>query len=129
MESNSERRTERRLRYHWPIWYAEDFNDVLFQGQLVDISSSGAAFTCGADDSCPFEGQQITARFSIPCFGPDKSFDMSSYTRTASVCRIDTMNSFVRRVALQFAEPLPFRPGEQERNEADQQQKLRAVTI
>ena len=113
MGEKNERRNEKRLRYYWPIWFAEDYNEALSQGQMVDLSSRGAAFTCYADDACPHLGQQITARFSVPCYGPDDSFDMANFTRSANICRIDDVNSFSRRIAVQFAEPLPFKPGEQ----------------
>ncbi len=113
MDKPNERRTEQRLRYFWPIWFAEDPNETLAQGQMVDVSSRGAAFTCYADDGCPYLGQHITARFSVPRYGPDDSFDMANFTRSAHVCRIDNVNSFLRRIAVQFAEALPFKPGEQ----------------
>ena len=129
MDKNTERRKEQRLRYHWPVWFAEDFNDVLTQGQMVDVSSNGAAFTCHSDENCPYLGQELTARFSIPRFGAGDSFDMASFTRIARICRVDDVNSFLRRVAVQFAEPLPFKPGEQADNESDTQQKLKAITI
>jgi len=108
-----ERRREQRLRYHWPVWFAEDFSEVLLQGQMVDISSSGAAFTYYANDNCPQPGQSITARFSVPCFGADDSFEMANFTRQGRICRVDNMSRFLCRVAMQFAEPLPFKPGEQ----------------
>ena len=129
MEQRNERRREQRLRYHWPIWFAENFNEILNQGQMVDVSSGGAAFTCHADDQCPYPGQEVTARFSIPRFGSDDSFNMASFIRTGRVRRVDGVNSFVRRVAVEFAEPLPFKPGEQAENEAEVNDKLMAVTI
>ena len=129
MSENSERRRELRLRYHWPVWFAEDFNEALSQGQMVDASSRAAAFTCHADENCPYQGQQLTARFSVPRFGPGDCFDMASFTRTGHVCRVDEVNRFLRRIAIQFAEPLPFKPGEQADNESDTQQRLKAVTI
>ena len=113
MDKTNERRTEQRLRYYWPIWFAEDPNDILAQGQMVDVSSRGAAFTCYANDGCPYPGQHITARFSVPRYGSDDSFDMANFTRSAHVCRVENVNSFLRRIAVQFAEPLPFKPGEQ----------------
>ena len=113
MDEKTERRTEKRLRYYWPIWFAEDFEDALSQGQMVDLSSRGAAFTCYADENCPHPGQGITARFSVPCYGPDGSFDMANFTRSAHICRVESVNRFLRRVAVQFAEALPFKPGEQ----------------
>ena len=129
MEEQSERRTERRLRYHWPVWFAEDFDEILSQGQMVDVSSNGAAFTCYNDQCCPYPGQYVTARFSVPQFDSDNSFGMASFTRTGRVCRVDDVNHFLRRVALQFAEPLPFKPGEQAETEIDTRERLKAVTI
>lgn len=129
MAQTIERRNEQRLRYHWPIWFAEDFGEVLSQGQMVDISSGGAAFTYTADENCPYPGQQITTRFSVPRFGPAESFDMVSFTRSGRICRVDDVNRFLRRVAVQFAKPLSFKPGEQANSESDTQQRLKAVTI
>jgi len=129
METYAERRSEQRLRYHWPIWFGEDFDGVLAQGQMVDVSSRGAAFTVYPDDQCPYPGQQITARFSVPRFGPDDSFDMASFIRSGRVCRVDGVNNFIRRVAVQFAEPLPFKPGEQTADQGEAKEKLRAVTV
>lgn len=113
MNTTSERRTEQRLNYQWPIWFAQDVNGDLSQGQMVDISSRGAAFTCYADDRCPCPGQHLTARFSIPQYGRDDSFDMVDFIRAGHVCRVDGVNPVLRRVAIQFSEPLPLRPGEQ----------------
>ena len=123
MGKQNERRTEQRLRYYWPIWFAEDPNETLSQGQMLDISSGGAAFTCHADEACPYPGQHITARFSVPRYGSDDSFNMANFTRSAHVCRVDNVSSFLRRIAVQFAEPLPFKPGEQNTTEANIQMK------
>ncbi|MHC4477298.1 MAG: hypothetical protein ACYTEL_16750 [Planctomycetota bacterium] len=129
MDTNSERRSEQRLRYHWPVWFAEDFDGVLSQGQMVDISSRAAAFTCYSDDSGPYPGQHLRARFSIPRFGSEDSFDMADFVRSGNVCRVDNISTFMRRVAIQFAEPLPFKPGEQAESESDTQERLKFVTI
>ncbi|OHB68739.1 MAG: hypothetical protein A2Y77_06585 [Planctomycetes bacterium RBG_13_62_9] len=114
MNTTNERRREPRLCYNWPIWFAEDFNGELSQGQMADISSRGAAFTCYADDRCPRPGQYVTARFSIPQYGPADSFDMADFIRSGRVCRVDGVNSALRRIAIQFTEPLPFQPGRQQ---------------
>jgi hypothetical protein len=109
-----ERRSEQRLHYYWPIWFTKDLdNGTLSQGQMLDVSSRGAAFTCHDDGSCPCPGQEVTARFSVPQYGPEESFDMANFTRSGNVCRVEEVNNFVRKVAIQFAEPLSFRPGEQ----------------
>lgn len=129
MNIKNERRREQRLRYHWPVWFAEDFNESLSQGQMVDVSSAGAAFTCQADEHCPYVGQHLTARFSVPRFWPEEAFDMANFTRSGRICRVDDVNQLSRRVAMQFAEPLPFKPGEQADSESDAQLRLKAVTI
>ena len=113
MESTPERRREQRLRYHWPVWFAEDFAGILSQGQMVDVSSGGAAFTCYSNNSCPNPGQHITARFSVPRYRPDDSFDMREFIRRGHVCRVDSINPGLRRIAVRFFDPLPFKPGEQ----------------
>jgi hypothetical protein len=100
MDETAERRAERRLRYYWPIWFAEDFNEALSQGQMIDICSRGAAFTCYDDGSCPYLGQYIAARFSVPRYGPDDSFDMENFTRSGHISRVDEVNSYLRRVVV-----------------------------
>ena len=112
MTMTGERRREPRLCYNWPVWFAENFNDELSQGQMVDLSSRGAAFTCYADERCPRSGQQVTARFSVPQYGPDDSFDMVDFVRSGHVCRVEGVNNALRRISIQFSEALPFRPGE-----------------
>jgi hypothetical protein len=54
---------------------------------------------------------------------------MESFVRTGHICRVDEVNRFVRRVAIQFAEPLPFKPGEQAGSEADIRERIRLATI
>jgi len=128
-ENSNDRRKEQRLHYQWPVWFAEDFNSILSRGQMVDAASQSMAFTCYADGNCPWPGQQITARFSVPRFGLDDSFDIASFTRTSRVCRVDNVNRFIRRIVIQFAEPLPFRPGEQAGSESETRERLAAVVI
>jgi hypothetical protein len=113
MKNTPERRRERRLRYHWPVWFAEDFNGFLSQGQMVDVSSTGAAFTCFTGGGCPYPGQQITARFSVPLYHPDESFDLTELIRRGYIRRVDRLNAGLCRIAICFFEPLPFKPGEQ----------------
>jgi len=113
MTRTNERRIEHRLEYYWPIWFTENFGETLSQGKMLDISSTGAAFSSYIDDSCPYHGQHIIAHFSVPRFGSDESFEMANFTRSGRICRVHEVHKFFRRIALQFAEPLPFRPGEQ----------------
>ena len=117
--SNEDRRKEKRLQYNWPVWFADHYDgDVeLSQGQMFDITSEFATFTCYAD-KCPMEGSQITTRFSVPKYGDGDSFDMEHFIRSGKVFRIEQMSDFVRKVAFEFAEALPFKPGEVEDSEA-----------
>lgn len=120
MARTSEQRTEHRLHYNWPIWFAVDFNQTLMQGQMVDVSSDGAAFSFRADSNCPHPGQKVTARFSVPCHTDDICYNTANYTRICNVRRVDEVDDSACRVAIQFTEPLPFKPGEH----ADDNQEL-----
>ena len=116
MENITERRREKRLRYNWPVWYAgkEDIDETVLPGRMVNVSSGGAAFTCSSEEDCPHLDQWLTTHFSVPHSCPDGSFDMEGITRVSKVCRIDRVDNELRRIAIQFVEPLPFKPGEQE---------------
>jgi hypothetical protein len=113
MPDNYERRTEQRLRYQWPIWFAENKDCEITQGQMVDISSKSAAFNCYNDRGHQYIGQHILSRFSIPRYDTDDSFDIMNFTRWGQICRIENINPFMRRIAIRFSEPLPIKPGEQ----------------
>jgi c-di-GMP-binding flagellar brake protein YcgR len=108
-----ERRREQRLKLSGSVWFNADGNDKTLQGQLVDMSSSGMAFTCYNKKGLPAHGQHIIARFAVPWFTPDGDIQNRKFTRTAKVCRIGNANSYLKRIAVQFAEPLPFKPAEQ----------------
>jgi len=113
MDDIKNRRREDRLQYRWPVWFAEDFEQTLAEGLMVDISSGGMAFICNTDENCPKVGQKLTARFSIPRPEEDDSSEMSSFTRTGRVLRVDIINTLLRQVAIQFEEPLSLKPCEQ----------------
>jgi hypothetical protein len=112
MDKKTERRIEQRLRYSLPIWFGEYPKETLAQGQMVDISSRGAAFISYNHNSCPCLGQHISARFKVPNYHPDYSFDIVNFTRSAHVCRVNRVYTYWRCVAVQFTEPLPFKPGD-----------------
>lgn len=113
MHYTPSRRSEERLRYHWPIWYTDAYDHQGAQGQMVDVSSQAAAFTCYTHEFCPNEHEEITTRFSVPHYGADNSFHLADFVRTASVYRVERVNDTMNRVVLQFHEPLHFKPGEQ----------------
>lgn len=124
MEKANEQRNEHRLNYRWPVRFSIEGEKQSFQGQIADISSEGIAFLCHADQ-CGFDSkQQLKASFGVPHFGGGEAFDTVLFERTGHVCRIDKPSSQVYRIALQFACPLFFKPGEQGINQADMQQRL-----
>lgn len=113
MDNPNEQRRENRLRHQWPVWFSQDFTKDVFQGLMVDVSSGGMAFTCNFDENCPQPGQQLKARFSIPRSGDDDPTATTSFIRNSRVIRVDVINNHLRRIAIQFDEPLSLKPGEQ----------------
>ena len=124
MEKAHERRIEHRLQYRWPVRFNIDGANHSFNGQVFDVSSKGISFLCHADQSNFNSGQKLKASFGVPHFGVDNSFDTILFDRTGYVCRVDKPSSQVYRIAMQFAAPLFFKPGEQGVNEFDIQQRL-----
>jgi len=106
MEETREQRAEQRLYYNWPVRFTDNLGGAIFEGRMSDVSSQGGAFTCEADENCPYPGQQITTLFSVPRFDSG----MVNLIRIGRVYRVNNVNRFIRRVAVQFAEPLPFKP-------------------
>ncbi len=121
MDKQDNRRQEERLRYHWPVWFGDSCGHAIAQGQMVDVSSVAAAFTCYTNACSPQPNEKITARFSVPQYGPDDSFELSSYTRTGNVSRVERVNDQMNRVVFQFMLPLDFKPGEQSKEETEEQ--------
>jgi PilZ domain len=103
-------RTEPRLRYQWTVLFTADSAKAVSEGLMVDVSSSGMAFRCDAGQNCPQVGQQLVTHFSFPTEQVYDSSSMTSFTRTGRVLRVDTLNPFLRHVAIQFDEPLPLKP-------------------
>ena len=93
---------------------------------MVDVSSKGMALLYHADKNCPQPDQFITTNFGIPYFDSEDSFDTVFFNRIGRVCRVDNLSSKVNRIAIQFAEPLFFKPGEQDISDSDAKQRLEA---
>jgi hypothetical protein len=108
-----ERRREERLKIAGSVYFDTDKKEKTLQGQMVDVSSGGMAFMCLNKPSCTEPGRQITARFTVPFFTPDGIFARRKFTRKAKICRSGAAGNNLRQVAVQFAEPLPFKPAEQ----------------
>lgn len=126
MEKTDERRAEQRLHYRWPVRFASDPGEKPLSGQMFDLSSKGMAMLFHANKDCPRCDQSITANFGVPHFNAHGLFDTSFFNRAGRVCRVDKLTSRVNRVAIRFAEPLFFKPGEQGITESDARQRLDA---
>ena len=126
MKQASERRSEQRLRYRWPVRFAGDAHQAPAPGQIIDISSGGMGLLCRADESCPQLGQPIRASFGVPHFDSEGSFDTVLFNRMGRVCRVADVDRSIRFIALQFGEPLFFKPGEQNISETEIRERLKA---
>ncbi len=126
MEKADERRAEQRLRYRWPVRFAGKVGVKPLSGQMFDVSSESMAFLFHANESCPRPDDSITTNFGVPYFDSQGSFDTAFFNRVGRVCRVDNLTSRVNRIAVQFAEPLSFKPGEQDISESDAKQRLQA---
>ena len=109
MGKAKERRQEERLSYQLPVWFGEHSDHLDSQGEMVDISTGGVAFTYESEGNCPSVGQELTARFSLPRTGVEESSDSTvTFMRSGRVCRVEMVRSNLCRVAIQFEEPPPF---------------------
>jgi hypothetical protein len=110
MYNGGERRKEERLNCDWVIWFLNDFNQKPYHGMMHDLSSCGVSLICHADDKFPKQGQQVTTYFYIPSI--ESGDDPYKVVRTGKICRVTSMDKFLRRIQIQFSKPLPFTPNE-----------------
>ncbi|MHC4424557.1 MAG: hypothetical protein ACYSYV_00510 [Planctomycetota bacterium] len=130
----SERRREQRLYYHWPIWFSKESAKAFapekrFQGQMLSVSSDGAAFTYCAEEISLHQNEQIIARFRVPRFGSSEPFSMALFTRAGHVSGTYDVDNSRCKAIIQFDRPLFFNPGEQGVSEYEAQQKLKGMVI
>ena len=124
----SERRREQRLYYRRPMWYFQSLNKTRHKGQLVDVSSNGMGFTCSMSNRNLLAAKQkISTRLDVPLFGKDGSYDMIRFDRTGLIHRVEKTNNSIHRIALEFTQPLPFKPAEQGLHTTIIEQKLAAL--
>jgi hypothetical protein len=131
MEKNNERRNEQRLIYRWPVRFVihpEPENAESNHAQMFDLSSIAMTFLCDSDGNCPQKEQQITVNFSTPYFN-NNTFDTVFFERKGKVYRIEKMSDRVNRITVDFNEPLFFKPGEQQINPSEAEQRLQNQAI
>jgi len=73
--------------------------------------------------------QSLTTHFGVPHFDMTDSFDSVFFDRSGNVCRVDELSDHIHRVAVQFSQPLFFKPGEQNISASEAQQRLEAKTL
>jgi hypothetical protein len=131
MEKIAEQRSEQRLLYRWPVRFTFPGADIeeSHPAQIFDASSRAMSFLCDSEDQCPGQGQQLTLSFSAPYFNHSSSFDTVLFERKCLVRRVDQIADRVNRVAVDFNEPLFFKPGEQETDLPDIQKSLQTHSI
>ena len=110
------------------MWYFQSLNKARHKGQIVDVSSNGMGFTCSMAEKDSLKAdQKITTRLDVPLFRKDGNYDMIRFDRTGLIKRVDKLNSSIRRIALEFTQPLPFKPAEQALPATVIEQKLAAL--
>ncbi len=108
-----EYREEKRLKYSWCVWFAEDWYANLAWAEMLNVSSGGMGIICSADENCPHKGQTLVFYFSVPCRAVDGSVDRVCFARVGQVCGVTEINESAHRVHIQFDKPLPFKPEKQ----------------
>jgi hypothetical protein len=88
------------------VRFTKDFGEPIFEARMAELCSSGGAFTVRAEQDQPLPDRHIRVMFSIPHLTLGKI----GLIRLGSVCRIDSVDDSLLRVAFQFVEPLHFRP-------------------
>lgn len=109
----NEQRKEKRMLCSWPIWFYDDCDTRVIQGQLVDISSKAAAFTYYTYEKFLLPNQRIIAHFSTPVYGLSNSFAIRDFIRSGRILNIYQMDDLIYRVTTEFEDKLNFKPGEQ----------------
>lgn len=102
---------------------------------LVTAALGPTAITFGSEGVPPianaglsrYAAQDPVVLDGTDSYDPDNSLDMANFTRSSHVCRMDDVNNYLRWVAVQFDEPLPFKPGEQSDSESGAQQTLESA--
>ena len=108
MDFQKERRSHKRERLSWPLWFGHGEFEELSQGQLVNLSRNGVSFTVNSDLS-PAVGQHLFTRFSYPD-GPGGSFEMNRYYHWSEVLRVENTGPGRNRIAMRLHELLPRDP-------------------
>jgi len=128
MQGCFDQEDEKKLKYQWPVWFAEEPENSFFQGQMVDVSSEEATFICRCDEIRSQEKGNLVIQLSVPTPEKNGYLKMTTLMRTAQVKQVKELNSYLCRITISFTEPLPFKPGEQDQGLADQKQPKKTAS-
>jgi hypothetical protein len=85
---------------------------MVHSGLMVNVSSTGLAFTCKAGPDFLQAGKQLTVRFSVPRFDEQDPSATVGITRTGQVRWVTAVGGGYK-VGFQFDTPLSLKPAEQ----------------
>ncbi|MHC4122038.1 MAG: hypothetical protein ACYSSI_00560 [Planctomycetota bacterium] len=120
-----ERRKEQRLYCKEQILFVYGFMLTSSGGQLVDVSSCWAAFTCSLNAAPPGIGETMLVRLKIP----HPNSGATDFARRAYTRRVDNIDNSSYRIVIQFAKPLPYKPVENRITQFKKQRKIKAATL
>jgi hypothetical protein len=124
-----ERRKEPRLYYRRPLWFTHNYNNKeLAQGVMCDVSSGGLSFTCCCENEKPVPGGQIVTRFEVPRCS-DGLTSQLKFDRASRICGVSQVDNHLHRIAVQFANPLLFKPAQQTAGEYNTQVNLQNSAV
>ncbi len=103
-DSPIERRQEQRQSASLPLWWRKGSDRIAHHGWMLDVSAHGLALLA-TQDHCPAVGDQIDIALVNPELGLGTEI-APHLLRRATVHRLDTMTSSMRRVALHFESDL-----------------------
>ena len=100
------------LSYGWPMQFCRENDKDFIQGQMVDVSSTHAAFTCNPQFN-PDSKDVLVIKITVPEYTSKDKFEKRDYTCFCTLFRVDQMSPLLKLIVVKFTAPLPFKPGEQ----------------
>ena len=112
MQNFNEKRLEKRLSYGWPMQFCRENDKDFIQGQMVNISSNYAAFTCDPRFN-PDSKDVLVVQISVPKFTSKDNYEEKKFVRFCRIFLLGKMDLSLNLIVVKFTVPLPFKPGEQ----------------
>jgi hypothetical protein len=108
--SGDERRSERRLKYEYPMRFARASKNFIYRGGLENVNSKAAAF-CYKRNEVKKDLKHVEIKAILPYIDADgKEFSYYRIQRKGKVIRIDRIDDKYDRAVILFDTPIPFEP-------------------